>query len=358
MHKTLLKLALVLALAAATTSVSLSARPSLGPSLTSIGTLAFGADGTLFAADPSAATIFAIDLGAGAGAAGTKDVPALDQKIAALVGTDAAQIAIRDIAVHPKTHNTYVSVMRGTGDAAQPALVRVDGAGKLDVVSLDQVKFTSVTLPNPPAASSGARSNRSQSITRMALVEGKLYVTGLSNEEFSSKFWAIPYPFAKADQGTSVEIWHTSHARFETNAPILTFVTNQTNGQTSFIAGYTCTPLVRFPIADLKPGAKVRGTTIAELGAGNQPIDMVLYKKDGHEYVLMANTRHGILKISTDQFGSASPLTNPVSGTAGIPAEKIATMTNVFQLDLLDATHSVTLSRTDGVVNLQAVVLP
>jgi hypothetical protein len=358
MTKPLCKLALVLALAAATTSVSLSARPSLGPSLTSIGTLAFGADGTLFVADPSAATIFAIDLGAGAGAAGTKDVPALDQKIAALVGTDAAQIAIRDMAVHPKTHNTYVSVMRGTGEAAQPALVRVDGAGKLDVVSLEQAKFTSVTLPNPPAASTTGRSNRSQSITRMALVEGKLYVTGLSNEEFSSKFWAIPYPFAKADQGTSVEIWHTSHARFETNAPILTFVTNQTNGQTSFIAGYTCTPLVRFPIADLKPGAKVRGTTIAELGAGNQPIDMVLYKKDGHEYVLMANTRHGILKIATDQFGSASALTNPVSGTAGIPAEKIATMANVIQLDLLDATHSVVLTRADGALNLQAVVLP
>jgi len=40
---------------------------------------------------------------------------------------------------------------------------------------------------------------------------------GLSNEEFSSKFWAIPFPFKTADQGTSVEIWHTSHNRFETN---------------------------------------------------------------------------------------------------------------------------------------------
>src|SRR5262249_61336602 len=104
--------------------VALPPRPSIGPSLTPIGTLAFGADGTLFAADPSAATIFAIDLGTGAGAAGTKDVPALDQKIAALVGTDASQITIRDMAVHPKTHNTYVSVMRGTGENAQPALVR------------------------------------------------------------------------------------------------------------------------------------------------------------------------------------------------------------------------------------------
>jgi hypothetical protein len=161
-----------------------------------------------------------------------------------------------------------------------------------------------------------------------------------------------------ADQGTSVEIWHTSHARFETNAPILTFVTNKTNGQTSFIAGYTCTPLVRFPIADLKPGAKVMGTTIAELGAGNQPIDMILYKKDGREFVLMANTRHGVLKIATDQFGTAAGLKDPVSGTAGIPAEKIAALTEVVQLDLLDATHSVLISRVDGAMNLRAVVLP
>jgi hypothetical protein len=360
MKTTVCKLALVLALAAATTSVSLVARTSVGPSLTSIGTLSFAADGTLFAADPQAATIFAIDLGAQTAAPGTKDVPALDQKIAALVGTDAAGVAIRDMAVDPKTHNTYVSVMRGTGPAAQPALVRVDGTGALAVVSLDQLKYTNVTLPNPPSATAGpnGRSNRSQSITRMALVDGKLYVTGLSNEEFSSKFWAIPYPFAKADEGTSVEIWHTSHARFETSAPILTFVTSKTNGQTSFIAGYTCTPLVRFPASDLKPGAKVRGTTIAELGAGNQPIDMVLYNKDGHQYVLMANTRHGVLKIATDQFGSAKGLTDPVQGTAGIPAEKITSLTDVFQLDLLDATHSVVLTRTAGVVNLQAVALP
>ena len=362
MLKTLLKLAVVFAFAAATTSVTMSARPAAGvagPPLTSIGALSFAADGTLFAADPQAATIYAVDLSTtGSATAGMKDVPSLDQKIAALLGTDAPQIAIRDMAVHPKTHNTFVSVMRGTGASAQPALIRVDGAGATDLVKLDAAKFTSVTLPNPPAVAATGRSNRSQSITRMALVDGKLYVTGLSNEEFASKFWAIPYPFASADQGTSVEIWHTSHAKFETSAPILTFVTNKTNGQTSFIAGYTCTPLVRFPIADLKPGAKVMGTTIAELGAGNQPIDMILYKKDGREFVLMANTRHGILKISTDQFGTAAGLKDPVSGTAGVPAEKIASMLNVVQLDLLDATHSVVLTRTANGVDLQAVVLP
>jgi hypothetical protein len=360
MRLSVYKLALVLTVAAATSAVSVSARPAIavGPSLTSIGTLAFSADGTLFASDPMAATIYAINLGSASATAGTKDVPALDQKLAALAGTDVAGIAIKDIAVDPKSHNTFVSLMRGTGAAAQAALARVDGNGNVEILSMDKLAFTSVTLPNPPAAQTTGRSNRSQSITRMALVDNKLYVTGLSNEEFSSKFWAIPYPFAKADQGASVEIWHTSHARFETNAPILTFVANKTNGQTNFIAGYTCTPLVRFPVTDLKPGSKVMGTTIAELGAGNQPIDMVLYKKDGHEYVLMANTRHGVLKIATDAFGTAPGLKDPVPGTAGIPAEKVTSVANVLQLDLLDATHSVMLMKTDAGMALRAVVLP
>ena len=359
MRSSIIKLALVLAVATATASVSVSARVApAGPALTSIGTLAFGADGTLFVADPQAATIFAVALAKSSAVAGTKDVAAIDEKIAAVAGTAATEVAIKDIAVDPTSHNTFVSVMRGQGAAAQPALFRVDGAGAVSLVSLDGLQFSSVAIPNPPAAQAGARSNRSQSITRMALVDGKLYVTGLSNEEFSSKFWAIPYPFRSADQGTSVEIWHTSHNRFETNAPILTFVPNRTNGTTNLIAGYTCTPLVRFPVADLKPGAKVMGTTIAELGAGNQPIDMILYNKGGHEYVLMANTRHGVLKISTEQFGTATGLTEKVDTKAGIPAEAITSVSNVVQLDLLDATHSVMLMKVGTAFNLVAVALP
>lgn len=360
MRTTLVKLALVLTVATATTSVTVLARTApAGPSLASIGALSFGADGTLFLADPQAATIFAVNLAASSTAAGTKGVDALDQKIAALAGTAATEVAIKDIAVDPKSHNTFVSVMRGQGAAAQPALFRVDGKGDVSLVSLDAAKFTSVALPNPVAATTTGRNNRSQSITQMSLVDGKLYVTGLSNEEFSSKFWAIPFPFKSADQGTSVEIWHTSHNKFETASPVLAFVPNKVGGKTNFIAGYTCTPLVRFPISDLKPGSKVMGTTIAELGAGNQPIDMVLYNKAGHEYVLMANTRHGVLKISTDQFATASGLTTKIDTTAGVPAEKITSVTNVVQLSLLDATHSVMLMKTTaGAFNLAAVDLP
>jgi hypothetical protein len=363
MRNSMLTLAVLFAVVAGTStapSADTMAPTLIGPSFSSIGPLNFGPDGTLYAADRQAASILALDLGAPANAStpGTKDIPAIDQKMAAMFGTDAREIAITDLVVHPRTHNSYLSVMRGQGATAQPALVRVDGAGTIEVVSLDAVKYTSVSLPNAPEAATTGRNNRAQSITHMAYLDGHLYITGLSNEEFSSKFWSVPYPFQNADRGTSVEIWHGSHARFETNAPIVTFVPMRVGNQPTLIAGYTCTPLVRFPVSDLKPGAKVMGTTIAELGAGNQPIDMVLYSKDGQQFLLMANTRHGVLKIATDQFGTAAPIKDPVAGTAGVPAEKITSMTDVVQLDLLDSTHSIVLQKASaGPVNLQAFVL-
>jgi hypothetical protein len=364
MRKAMLTLAVVLAVmaGAATAPSAVSLVPTrVGPTFTSIGPLSFGPSNVLYAADRQAATIFALDLGAGpAGTPGTKDVPAIDQKIAALLGTAATEIAITDLAVHPGTKNSYLSVMRGVGASAQPALVRVDGAGKIDVVSMDTMKFTNITLPNPAAPVTSGRGGRMQSITQMGYLNGNLYVTGLSNEEFASKFWSIPYPFQSANNGASVEIWHGNHGAFETRSPILAFVPTMINNRAELIAGYTCTPLVRFPVDDLKPGAKVMGTTIAELGAGNQPIDMMLYNKDGKQYLLMANTRYGVLKIATDGFGTAPAIKERVGGTAGPAAAKIDAMPGVVQLSLLDATHSVALQRAAATepVNLATAVLP
>jgi hypothetical protein len=364
MRKAMLTFAVVLAVmaGAATAPSATSLVPvRIGPTFTSMGPLSFGPNGVLYAADRQAASIFALELGAGpAGTPGTKDIPAIDQKIAAMLGTAANEITITDLAVHPTTQNSYLSVMRGTGAAAQPALVRVDGAGKIDVVSMDTMKFTSITLPNPAAVSTTGRGGRMQSVTQMAYLNGNLYVTGLSNEEFASKFWSVPYPFQAANNGTSVEIWHGQHAAFETRSPIMAFVPTTIGNQPTLIAGYTCTPLVRFPVGDLKPGAKVMGTTIAELGAGNQPIDMMLYNKDGKQYLLMANTRHGVLKIATDGFATAPAIKEPVrTGTAGPAAVKIESMPGIVQLSLLNATHSIALQRTAATdpVNLQAFPL-
>jgi hypothetical protein len=212
------------------------------PSFKAIGPLAFSPDGVLFAGDTQAAAIFALDLGKAAtgGAPGAKPIPAFDQKVAAMLGTDVREITVTDLAVHPKTRNAFASVMRGQGTSSQAALLRIDGAGKIEVVAFADVKFSKVDLPNAPAANpNDQRNTRTQSITDMAFVDGKLYVAGLSNEEFSSKLRSVSYPFNTVDNGTSVEIYHGNHGQFETRSPVYTFVPYTVKGETNLIAGYS-----------------------------------------------------------------------------------------------------------------------
>ena len=343
-------------------AISAPAESGVGPKLQSVGPITFGPDDILFVADNRAAMIFALELGdqTAGRTPGTKDVAAIDQKIAALLGTDAREILISDLAVSPSSRNAFIAVSRGQGANAMPVLLRVDGAGEIDVISLDAVQYSNVALPNAPDANPTARRNpRMQSITDMAYAEGRLFIAGLSNEEFTSKLRSVPFPFAEADQGTSVEIWHAAHGRFETQSPVYTFVPYDINGEAHLIAGYLCTPLVKFPIADLKPGTKVMGTTIAELGNRNRPLDMIVYKQGGKDYLLMSNTSRGVMKVPTETFGSQSGLTEQVGDKAGVAYETISQMKGVEQLDLLDESRALVITRNDaGMANLEAVALP
>lgn len=364
--KSALKLAFVLGVAALSVSAQVAARPvaavPAGPAFQSIGPLAFGPDGVLFAGDRDAAMIYAVNLGAQAAGAsqGTADVTGLDQKVAAVLGTAAAEVTITDLAVHPTSRNSFISVMRGQGAEAKPALLRVDGAGTIAIVDLAKTTATSVTLPNPPVATTTGRSNpRTQTIMDMALVNGRLVVAGLSNEEFASKLWSVPYPFAATDRGTSIEIFHGNHGRVETNSPIFSFVPYNVAGQPNVIAGYLCTPLVKIPMSALKPGDKVVGTTIAELGAGNRPIDMIVYTKGGQEYLLMSNTSRGVMKIPTSQFATNPAITARVTSPTQGTFETIAALQGVEQLDLLDNGRTIMIVRgADKALSLTAVVLP
>jgi hypothetical protein len=332
----------------------------LVPAFQSIGPLTFSGNGILFAADVQAAAIYALDLGAAlpAGAPGTKPVASVDGRIAALLGTDARDIAVTDLAVQPGTGNAFLSVMRGQGAGARPVLLRIDGAGKIDIVDFTRTPATKATLPNAPGVTAERSTQRVEGVTDMAYMDGRLYVAGLSNEEFASKLRSIAYPFATVDSGTSVEIYHGSHGRFETRSPVYTFVPYRIANAPHLIAGYLCTPLVKFPVSSLKPGEKILGTTIAELGAGNRPIDMILYKKTGREFLLMSNTRRGVMKIPTDQFSSAPAITARVADKGGIGYETVTTMTGIEQLDLLNETQSLVLARANGALNLDAVLLP
>jgi len=276
-----------------------------------------------------------------------------------MLGTTADQIQINDVAVNPVSKKTYVSVSRGLGPTAAPVILRIDGAGKLEALSLDNVKHSSVALPNPANASTTGRGNpRMQAITDLAFVNNQVFVAGLSNEEFSSTLRAIPFPFNQVDKGTSAEIWHGSHNRFETNSPIRTFLPYKVNNEDTILASYTCTPLVKFPVSSLKPGARVMGTTIAEFGAGNTPLDMIAYSKNGKNYILMSNTSRGVMKYSADGLEAYPPITKSVPDKAGIPYETITSLSGVVQMDRVDGENAVVLERTASGLNLRTVALP
>jgi hypothetical protein len=346
----------------ATSSARAVAVTGEGPALTSMGPLTFGPDGTLFAADNQAAAIYALELGdqADGAARGAQALDAIDQKLAAMLGTAASEISVTDLAVHPRTQNAYISVMRGQGAGAAPALFRVDGDGKIQMVSLERLTFQKVELPNAPAANPGARNNpRASAITDIAFADGKLWVAGLSNEEFASKLRAIPYPFSSVDEGTSVEIYHGNHRALETRSPVLAFLPHTLDGKLHLIAGYLCTPLVKFPVDSLTPGEKVRGITVAELGNRNRPLDMILYEKDGKQFLLMSNDQRGVMKIAAADVAMAEPITTPVeTETGGVSFEPISSMQGIQQLDRLNDRSSIVIARAGDALNLQVLPLP
>lgn len=386
--RTIVKLLLVVTLALAPsivgTAVEGGPTSGTGPSFKYLGSLAQGPEGVVFAADAQDVSIYALELKdvIKGGTPGTKPVESIDQKIAALLGTDVAGIQITDVLVYGSNRNTLVSAMRGEGAQAQAALIRVDGEGKLTNIPLASVRYSKVAMPSPPPPSSDLAVGTNKftvqnyprprdntpvgqilgysTITDMAYDGGRLYVTGLANEEFASKLRVIPYPFKNVDRGTGVEIWHGAHGQFETRSPINTFVPYTVKGERHIIASYTCTPLVKFPVSALKPGADVRGVTIGEFGNGNRPIDMVVYSKGGHDFLLMSNNRRGVMKVSTSGFADTAPILKrvQVEDRVGVVPETIASLKGVEQLDKLDDARAVLLTRNAGGLELQTIAFP
>jgi hypothetical protein len=339
------------------TAASLTSGMKKGtPDLKSAGPATFAPEGVLLVGDTQGATIYAI--ATGDTSSGTPGQPVIvekvDEKIAALLGIATAEILINDLAVNPETGSSFLTVSRGRGPDAKPAIIRIDSAGKITEFPLTDVTYSSAAIPNAPQDK-----GRQDVTTDLQFTGGQVLVAGLSNEEFASQLRMIPFPFGTVDKGASVEIYHGSHGRFETKAPVRTFAVFDVAGQPNVLAAYTCTPLVKFPVAELKPGSKVKGTTVAELGNHNRPLDMVVYNKDGRDWILMSNSARGLIKVDLANIDKSEGITERIPDVAGLPYSTIEEFKKVDQLDRLDKGHAVLLVRNDGgSLALRAIELP
>ncbi len=322
------------------------------PEIASINQLTFGPEGILFLGDSKKATVYAVDLGdSKSGASPAEiDIKAFDTKVASALGTTVDKIEINDMAVNPLTKTPYfaVSTMDGT-----PVLMRLNGE-ILENVPLDQINFSEMALPD--AVDTDAKDRRERPLRVWAISDlkyhnGKVLVSGLSNKEFGSTFRSIPFPFSDTQDYASLEIYHAAHGQYETQSPIKTFDVITMDGKDYLMASYTCTPLVLFPMEELKNGEHTKGRTVAELGSGNSPLDMISYEKEGKKYFLMSNTNRPVMKIDhKDIANTEESMTEPVEEWAvatGVDYVSLP-MVNILQMDNLGTDKVVYLQRTSS----------
>jgi len=333
--------------------------------LQSIGPIGFGPEGILFIADPKASTVYALQTGgAHAGSASKASTPhtvkEVDKKIAAMLGVDAKELIIHDFAVDPMSGAAYLSVSRGRGPDAAAVLIRRSASGELAPVGLEDVAFAKATLWATPDKDRRGRDVRQDAITELAYVDGSIVVAGLSNQEFSSRLRVLDYPFTAENRETGLEIYHTAHGQWETHSPVRTFTPFMDGKEPYILAAHTCTPLVRIPVSEIvSEKQKIIGSTIAELGNRNRPLDMLIYEKDGEEFLLITNSSRGVMKLALAPMPKQPALTEEVEDTAGADIIQIAALDGALQIEAWGENGAVVLRKNEGgTIDLAHVALP
>ena len=300
--------------------------------------LGFGPDTVLFAADPVRNEIHAIDVSAAIEGHETKqplafNVTAFGRALASTIGVAESAVRYYDVAVHAPSQVAFLSVSVQSPGGERPYLVSATMQGDIAVVDLESAERSSAKLQAPPDEGITFMRDIPASalvVTDLDFDDGILYVSGLSTGEFASTLRRIPYPFGGSAVHSSIEMFHAAHGQRETRAPIRAMTVVDLNGKKTIVAAYTCTPLVTIEVEQLEDGAHVIGTTIAELGYGNQPLDVLsfdVYGQDGKAapYVLVVNRDMGAKLFALDEIAASAEgpgLTKPVAGlglTAGTP---------------------------------------
>ena len=352
----------------------------------SLGSMTFSPEGILFTGDKVSGAIHAFDLSAEIRSAKQFEINAynIDAQVAAALGTAAGNSKINDMAVHPKSGEIYISVTRGHGLDAIPALIKVDATSRLQVIDMSTLKSTSQTLNKLHDGSQNfiARGTmgpatikelekaklpmRTLSIMDIQYYKGEVFVAGITNENFCSALRRMPYPFNGKESISNIEMFHIAHDEFETRAPIRSFVIENIDGKDQMVASYTCSPLVLIPLDELKDGAKVKARTLGDMGNG-QPLEMVSFNMKGANMIfVISNSRTprvipvaGLNKAKVytkDDFerGGKSDMGILPVGPMGKP---VMFTGSALHVDLLDPMHFATIRRDPetGSMDLETV---
>jgi hypothetical protein len=302
--------------------------------LSSASAMAIAADGKLIVADWRAGALVAISLPVlPAVKERSFNVLNVADRLTEAYKLDASKIRITASAFHAESQTAIFAVSLGKRVDSPVAIALMDANGKVKNVSIDVAVTATQPLLQPPSDASlwGKQSTRTLLVTDMKFYGNELIVAGLTNATFSSTLRRVPYPFSGGGTVTNIEMYHAVHNQIETRAPVRAFNIIDVDGAPTLLAAYTCTPLVTAPLSELKDGGKVRGKTIAELGFGNTPLDVIPfaieYQGKKSEWVVVANSAKAADLISLPDIVSAAkgeglstPVKAPFAQHAGVRA--------------------------------------
>lgn len=281
--------------------------------------LAFGADNILFIGNSKEAKVHAVKTVA---TALQNPVPfnmeGFDLMLSKKLGIQPREVIVQDMKIHPVSQEAYVAVRMGHQPNAKSVIAIANPAtNDIRFLQVNPSNSTSASIKNPASADLMFWKEIPASaltITDMDYNEGYIYVAGLTNSEFASTLRKIKYPFDDTQESVnSIEIYHAVHTQNETRAPIRTMLFDELDGKSTLIASYTCTPLVTIPTAEIKEGSAVTGKTIAELGYGNTPIDMLVVDIQGFD----GSISKSLIVTNKNRGGTMIPFASVEAGDKG-----------------------------------------
>ena len=334
----------------------------------SVTVIKFGDANTLFIGDSKSATLYAYTIAPSNNPEAQKayNIHDLSNKIATFAKVGVMDIIVRDMAINPSSKEAYIAFDTKSKTGYVSQIIVINQAGSIKKFDLAGVKHTEIKLSDAPTSDVtfwDKTAMRSLTFTDIDFYKGKVYVSGMSNAEFSSALRVVDYPFNNKVSTSSVEIFHAVHGQNETRAPIQTLQFVTLNNEDFILAAYTCTPLVLIPAKDIKDGAHIVGKTIAEMGYGNTPVDIIKFQSEGfdkkpYEGIILANrNRTAQFVNSNDIAKSAAESSIGYAGMVehtGTPISNLP-MTGLLQMDDQDGYHIATMRRNDETGSLELI---
>lgn len=336
------------------------------PKIKTIDALAFGPNGLMLIG--SGTQVVTIETGdtqpANPGPA-TVDIAEVDQAIAGALGLTTKDIQILKLAVNPASRKAYVAVR--SLKTKQDVILTVSGS-KFAEFSLEKVNFKRYPLAVGDKAIT--------KLTDVTWAGNRIVAATQAGDTFGSRVFAINPNAKDGLVSFSTETYHVGHGKWETKAPLICLMPYEENGKTNVVGSFTCTPIVRYPLEEMSPEAKVKGVSVVELGTGNTPRSMFAYEKAGKKYILISVARNNkkpafdfpsgywVAKVDFDLLKETTAINEKapwrIGGTikAGDRVSVAMDYFGTYQMSKLDDTRALVIREEKGGFALRVLTLP